>query len=214
MSAKMLLLGLLASTSLAASPLGLQRRQTTRPLPCSEIGLVSCGGVNQCINPGEICCPAVGAYPAGSCDVTEYCSVSAAGVPGCCPLGETCSGGGGVDVSSSTRTSIDTISSTVSSASTSTSTSSFTSTSSYTSSSSAAESTSTITYSSASTSAETHPPTLVPSVSILPITNASSVVVPTAPPATFTGAAPAGTALPRFAGAAVAAAGLLAGFMA
>jgi len=72
------------------------------PVLCSEQGLPSCGSPTNCIEIGYTCCPS-----GGGCAPDTNCwtpGPGQSGEPGCCPKGETCSGGGGTDVDSSIKT--------------------------------------------------------------------------------------------------------------
>lgn len=77
-------LAVLASTVLANTSPALIARQLVE-IPCSETGQQDCHG--GCIDLGWTCCRLV----EGGCPPTQYCNDV-----GCCPLGEVCSGGGGV----------------------------------------------------------------------------------------------------------------------
>lgn len=78
--------GVLASLS----PPSFIKRQLVE-VPCSEQGYKDCG--DSCILPSYTCCPDGN----GGCPSTSYCVTSSNGEVGCCPRGETCEGGGGVD---------------------------------------------------------------------------------------------------------------------
>ncbi|OAA50345.1 hypothetical protein NOR_00795 [Metarhizium rileyi] len=88
-----------ASGSLAAlfEASGLLTRDTTQ-VACSDLGRKSCGAV--CIEQSQTCCP----DQAGGCPVGSVCWLGDNGKYGCCPVGKTCEGPGGSDITSETVT--------------------------------------------------------------------------------------------------------------
>ena len=64
------------------------RRQTQGQ--CSDIGQKSCG--DFCIDSTDTCCP----DQSGGCPLATYCTLGDNGEYGCCDVGETCVGDGGV----------------------------------------------------------------------------------------------------------------------
>lgn len=73
----------------------LDKRQST-DVPCSELNLKGCG--DACIPLSYTCCPS----GEGGCPATAYCDLISDGEYGCCPRGEVCVGGGGVQTSITT----------------------------------------------------------------------------------------------------------------
>lgn len=88
----LLLLPMLTVTVIGSqsTPL-LFRRQTQAQ--CSDIGQKTCG--DFCIDLTDICCPDA----SGGCPITTYCTLGDNGQYGCCDIGKTCVGDGGVDTS-------------------------------------------------------------------------------------------------------------------
>ncbi|OAQ69898.1 hypothetical protein VFPPC_13277 [Pochonia chlamydosporia 170] len=76
---------------------GLLPRDTTQ-VACSDLGRKNCGVV--CIEQSETCCP----DQQGGCPVGSVCWLGDNGKYGCCPVGKTCQGPGGSDITTNTIT--------------------------------------------------------------------------------------------------------------
>ncbi|KAF1923427.1 uncharacterized protein M421DRAFT_425802 [Didymella exigua CBS 183.55] len=94
----LLLVPLLAVSVIGANSTPLLFRRQTQT-PCSELGQKECG--NGCIDLTDTCCPS----GIGGCPLDTYCSLGNNGEYGCCDVGQTCEGDGGVDESTTILTS-------------------------------------------------------------------------------------------------------------
>ena len=88
----LLLLHVLVVTVIGShsTPLLFQRQTQAQ---CSDIGQKTCG--DFCIDLTDTCCP----DQSGGCPLATYCTLGDNGEYGCCDVGKTCVGDGGVDTS-------------------------------------------------------------------------------------------------------------------
>jgi hypothetical protein len=80
----------LASAALATHITPPLFHRDTDELTCADVGEADCG--DYCIPLTYTCCP----DQSGGCPATEVCWLGSNGEYGCCPIGETCDGPGGV----------------------------------------------------------------------------------------------------------------------